>query len=147
MSSQTGNPPNGNLSWSDLSSQQIDQRAFQEATDTYRVDISAVEATVVLPVAFAGLNVLGSFNIPYTAISTGSPYTITAGLPGNTKQLLLSDTTGQTEKITFGSSFFFTNPGCEREYDVLVPAGTPITIQSQEASNPTAGNYILTALG
>ena len=44
MPSQSGNPPNGNIAWSDLDQQQIIQRAFEESTDRLRVDaeVSAV---------------------------------------------------------------------------------------------------------
>lgn len=160
MPSQSGNPPNGNPQWSDLSSQQIAQRAFQETTDTYRVDIAgvgpsapfpveiiSVDPSVVFPVVTAGLSILGSFNIPFSSISTVTPFVITAGLASVTKQVLVADTTGGTMKIMFASSFFFTNPGAEREYDIAIPPATSITIQSQEVSNPVAGNFIVTFLG
>ena len=147
MPSQTGNPPNGNLLWSDLSEQQIVQRAFQESTDTLRVDIASVEPTVVIPVVQGGLSVLGSFNIPYTSISHTSPFVITSGFASQVQQLLVSDTTGQTDKILWSSTTLYTNPGCERQYNVQIPAGIPISIESAESSDPVAGNYILTALG
>lgn len=147
MPSQSGNPPDGNLAWSDLDAQQIIQRGFQEDTDTHRVDIAGIEPGIVIPVSAGTYEVLGSFNIPYTSISTAAPFVITAGFVDDVKQILVADTTGQTEKIAYGSKFFFTNPGCEHQIDTLITAGTPITIQSQEVSDPVAGNFVLTFLG
>ena len=147
MPSQSGNPPNGNLLWSDLDATQIAQRAFQEATDTYRVDISGIDPSIVIPVVQGALSVLGSFNIPFSSIHVASPYTITAGFGSPVKAVLVADTTGQTEKIAYGSSFFYTNPGCEHQIDVLIPSSTAVTIQSQELADPVAGSFIITFLG
>src|SRR5271166_4671363 len=46
----SGNPPNGNLSWSNLDQNQIIQRAFEESTDRLRVDaeVTAVVGDVVI---------------------------------------------------------------------------------------------------
>ena len=183
MPSQSGNPPDGNLNWSDLDVPQIIQRAFEESTDRIRVDAEVTIGSVILdastssiaigdqssghlmnvnadgsinvdinnaspiPVTPAGLTVLGSFNIPYTSISHTSPYTITAGFGSPVRAILLADTMGQTEKISYGAGFFFTSPGCEHQIDALIPASTAITIQSQETSNPVAGNYVISFLG
>lgn len=146
MPSQTGNPPNGNPVWSNLSSQQIDGRAFQEDTDTYRVDITAIDPSVVLPVVQGGLTVLGSFLVPFSSLSTGSPFIVTAATIGTTQQVYVSDTTGQTYKMTLGSQFIYTNPGCERVYSAQVAPGSSITLQSMDAT-PVAGNFIITILG
>lgn len=137
----------GNQNWSDLSAQQIAQRAFEEATDTYRVDLTNIDPTIVIPVSSGGLQVLGSFNIPFSSISTTAPFVITAGFASIVQMFLVADTTGQTEKISFGSKFVYTQPGCEHEVNAQIPASTPVTIQSQEASNPVAGNFVITFLG
>lgn len=147
MPSQSGNSPNGNAAWSDLSSQQIIQRAFQEATDTIRIDISSIDTGIIIPVTSGSFSVLGSYNIPYTSISHTTPFTITSGLSAPIKLIQIADTTGQTMKIAFASSFFYTNPGCEHEVPILVPLSTALTIQSQETSDPVAGNFIITLLG
>lgn len=147
MPSQTGNPPNGNALWSDLDQQQIFQRGFEEATDTHRVDIAAVVPGVVVPVVSGGLQVLGSFNIPFSSISNSAPFVITAGFLSPVQQILVADTTGQTDKLLWSSTTLYTNPGAERQYDVQIPASTSISIESTEASNPTAGNYVITFLG
>lgn len=142
----SGNP-SGNPLWSDLDQPQIIQRGYQESNDTHRVDIAGIDPSIVIPVVQGGLQVLGSFNIPAASIHTATPFVITAGLAGITQQIMVADTTGQTDKILYGSTTIYTNPGCERQYNAQIPAGTAVSIQSAESSDPVAGNYVITFLG
>lgn len=136
-----------NTPQSDLDAAQTISRAFVEADDAHRIDIVGVDPSVVIPVVSGGLNVLGSFIIPFSSIATGSPFVFTSGVTGTTQQVMVSDTCGQNDKIAFASEFFYTNPGCERVYQVQIPPSTPMSIQSMDVSAPVAGSFIVTLLG
>lgn len=136
-----------NLVQTDLDAAQTVKRAFVDADDAHRINIVTVDPLAVFPTTQAALNVLGSFNIDFSSISHTTPFVITAGLASIAKQILVADTTGQTDKILFGTTTLYTNPGCERAYPVAIPASTSISIQSAESSDPVAGNYIITILG
>lgn len=136
-----------NLVQTDLDAAQTVKRAFVDADDAHRVDLVGVDPTVVISTVQGGLTVLGSFNIDFSSISHTTPFQFTAGFASLVKQIMVADTTGQTDKILFGSTTIYTNPGCERAYPVAIPALTPISIQSAESSDPVAGSYIITILG
>lgn len=136
-----------NTPTTDLDYQQTIKRAFEDANDAHRVDIVAVDPTAVFPTVQGGLTVLGSYNIDFSSISSTIPYQFTAGFASPVRQIMVADTTGQTDIISFASTSIYTNPGCERAYPVAIPALTPISIQSAEASDPVAGNYTITILG
>ncbi len=105
------------------------------------------------PPSSSALSVLGTFEIPYSDIAQYGAgwYEITSGFGSNVQLVLCADTCGQTMQIGINypsvSVLFLTNPGCEREYPVLIGSGTPISIQSNNANAPTSGTYVITFLG
>lgn len=132
---------------SDLDQPQIIQNVYEEANDQLRVKIQGVDPAVVIPVVQGGLNVLGSFRIPFSSISNSVPFVITAGLAGTTQQILIADTTGQVDRLMWSTTTLYTNPGCERQVNATIPPATAVSIQSDEASNPVAGDFIISFLG
>lgn len=132
---------------SDLDQQQIVQRGYEETLDAHRIKIQAIDPAVVIPVTQGALSVLASYNIPFSSLSHTTPFTVTSGLGQQVNQIIIADTTGQTYKMSWGSTFMYTNPGCEHQVDGKILPSIPITIQSQETSDPVAGNFIITLLG
>ncbi len=136
-----------NASPSELDANQIIQRGYEDADDQHRVVINAIDPSVIIPVSAGSFSVLGSFKVPYSSISHTGPHTITSGLSSAVKSFLIADTTGHTMSLAWGAVTMYTNPGCEHQVDASIAANTAITIQSQEAADPTAGAFIITMLG
>lgn len=136
-----------NPDYSDLDDAQCIMHGYEAADDQHRVKINGIDGSIVIPTTQGGLSVLGSFNIPFSSISHTSPFVVTAGFASTVQQLLVADTTGQTDKLLWSSTTLFINPGAERQYNIQIPSGTQISLQSAEASDPVAGNYVLTFLG
>jgi hypothetical protein len=127
--------------------------APQIIRDTYDPSNNAVKVNIVSGGSNSGLSVISTNNIPYTAIpdNASSPYQIVASLASDVRKIQIYDTTGSTMQIRTGagsgSLLVYTGPGQDVPIELNISAGTRVTIRSDEASAPVAGNFIITFLG
>lgn len=147
------------MSLSLLDSNQITQLVVDEAEEALRIVGTGaggkvdVTASSPLPVTLSGasnLDVLATYNIDYTNVTT-SYYQVAASAADDYSKIAIYDTTGETIELALGGSGsevvkMTIGPGCDQVLEIQIPAGSRIAIRSV-GSNATAGNLILNLLG
>lgn len=129
-----------------LDSAQAIRNSYDDGSYSLRVNVVDADDT--------GLNVQGSYAIPYTSIngSGGAIYQIVASTAANISLVVPNEQTGTALSLYTGASGFETllfiiAPGQDNEVNVTIPSGTRLSIRAYGSSAPAAGSVYLTFVG
>lgn len=142
-----------------LDSNQVIQKIYDDSNEALKISgIGAggkvdVTASSPLPVTLTGasnLDVLATYNISYTNLTT-SYYQVAASLANNITKIAIYDTSGETIELAVGAPSsevvkLTIGPGCDQVLEVQLNAGDRITVRTL-GSNASAGSLILNLLG
>jgi hypothetical protein len=147
---------------STLDAPQVIVHSFDEPNNAIRVDgigtAGAVtiegtgpsgEVTVIVSNA-TGLDIVASYNIPYTSLTT-SYFQVVASTAAAVSKIANYDTSGETIELALGGSGsevvkMILGPGNDQYLDIDIPAGSRIAVRTV-GSNASAGSLVLNLIG
>lgn len=141
-----------------LDSNQVLQHSFDDDAQALKIVGTAtggkvdITATSPIPVTLSGssnLDILASYNINYTNITT-SYYQVVASTTDAYSKIAIYETTGETIELALGGSGsevvkMIIGPGNDQVVEIQIPAGSRIAVKA--SANATAGSLILNLLG
>lgn len=142
-----------------LDSNQAIQKGFDDVSSAHKITGTGpsgsvpISATSPIPVTLSGssnLDILASFNVDYTNITT-SYYQVVGSTADAYSKIAIYDTTGETIELALGAASsevvkMIIGPGCDQILEIQIPAGSRITVRSV-GTNASGGSLVLNLLG